>query len=76
VLEKIVETRDREFAESFMNTLSPAFMARETDEKSFGDILARTTTSKEFFVLFLKKQMETMDVTKKSRILCETYKID
>lgn len=29
VLESIVETRDREFAEVFMEQLSPAFMARE-----------------------------------------------
>jgi len=35
ILEKVVEVREREFAESFMNNLSPAFMARETDEKTF-----------------------------------------
>ncbi len=71
-----MEVRDREFAESFMNTLSPAFMARDVDEKHFADLLARTNPDKEFFILFLKKQIETMDVTKKSRILCETYKMD
>jgi len=50
VLEKIVEIRDREFAESFMNHFSPAFMAREIDEKSFSEILARTNPEKDFFV--------------------------
>jgi hypothetical protein len=35
VLESIVETRDREFAESFMSILSPAFMARDVDERNF-----------------------------------------
>lgn len=35
ILEHIVETRDREFAEQFMNNLSPAFMALEQDEKNF-----------------------------------------
>ena len=76
VIEKIVEIRDREFAESFMNNLSPAFMARDVDEKNFSDILARTNPDKEFFILFLKKQIETMDITKRSRVLCETYKMD
>ena len=32
VLPGIVDKRDREFAEIFMNNLSPAFMAREEDE--------------------------------------------
>ena len=76
VIEKIVEIRDREFAESFMNNLSPAFMARDVDEKNFSDILARTNPDTEFFILFLKKQIETMDITKRSRVLCETYKMD
>ena len=76
MIEKIVEIRDREFAESFMNNLSPAFMARDVDEKNFSDILARTNPDKEFFILFLKKQIETMDITKRSRVLCETYKMD
>ena len=76
MLEKIVEIRDREFAESFMNQLTPAFMARDVDEKTFTEILSRTNPSKEFFILFLKKQIETMDITKKSRVLCETYKMD
>jgi len=55
VLENIVELRDREFAESFMNSLSPAFMARDIDEKSFGDILSRTNPAKDVFIMFLKK---------------------
>lgn len=35
ILEHIVETRDREFSELFMEHLSPAFMARPQDEQAF-----------------------------------------
>jgi len=28
-IKRVIDTRDREFAESFMNSLSPAFNARE-----------------------------------------------
>jgi hypothetical protein len=34
-LKRVVDTRDREFAECFMGGLSPAFMAREQDENAF-----------------------------------------
>ena len=64
---KIVENRDREFAEVFMNGLSPAFMARETDESAFKELYSRTTDETNFFSLFLKKQIETIDIVKKSR---------
>jgi hypothetical protein len=76
VLESIVETRDREFAESFMSILSPAFMARDVDERNFQILLDKQSGSHEFFTLFLKKQVETIEVTKKSRHLCENYKMD
>ena len=76
MLESIVETRDREFAESFMSILSPAFMARDVDERNFQILLDKQSGSHEFFTLFLKKQVETIEVTKKSRHLCENYKMD
>lgn len=76
VVEKIINERDREFAEVFMMATSPAFMARDEDLKSFEDILDRTSEEKNFFILFLKKQIETIGITKKSRTLCETFKTD
>ena len=77
VLPGIVDKRDREFAEIFMNNLSPAFMAREEDEQAFKAMLEGPVAAKhEFFMLFLKKQLENITITQKSRHLCETYKTD
>ena len=77
VLGEVVEKRDREFAERFMTTLSPAFMARESDEKSFRDYLRYPSfADRNFFILFLKKQMEVIDSVRKSRVLCEANKLD
>lgn len=77
LVSKIVETRDREFAEVFMSALSPAYMAREEDNAAFGDLLRTANEEKhEYFVLFLKKQIEAIDVIKRSRTLCETFKLD
>ena len=76
ILKKVVDTRDREFAEAFMNNLSPAFMAREQDESAFRELLNRTTDDTHFFTIFLKKQVELIEIIKKSRQLCETFKID
>ena len=76
IVNKIVESRDREFAEVFMQSMSPAFMAREQDETAFNELLKRANEDKNFFVLFLKKQIETIDITKKSRNLCETFKLN
>ena len=39
VLESIMETRNREFAESFMSILSPAFMARDVNASNFQILL-------------------------------------
>lgn len=75
-LESIVESRDREFAQSFMAILSPAFMARDVDERNFQTLLDKQTGTHDFFTLFLKKQVETIEITKKSRHLCENYKMD
>ena len=56
VLGEIVERKDREYAEIFMNTLSPAFMARDSDEKAFRDYLRNPVfAERNFFILFLKK---------------------
>ncbi len=77
VLGEVVEKKDREFAEIFLNILSPAFMARDSDEAAFREYL-RNPAFKErnFFILFLKKQMETIETVRKSRQLCETSKLD
>ena len=76
MLDKVVNERDREFAELFMKTLSPAFMAREKDLKEFQNLLDKTSEERDYFILFLKAQIETIEITKKSRHLCETFKMD
>ena len=76
ILESVVQTRDREFAELFMEQLSPAFMARPQDEEAFAQMLERCSPERQYFSLFLKKQIETMETTSKSRYLCENYKMD
>ena len=76
VLKRVIDTRDREFAESFMQGLSPAFMAREQDESAFNELLSRCTDDTHFFTLFLKKQVDMIELIKKSRHLCETFRID
>ena len=50
ILPEIVEKRDREFAEIFMSNLSPAFMAREVDEKKFKHLMETANTEKHFYV--------------------------
>ena len=75
-LKRVVDTRDREFAESFMNSLSPAFNAREQDEQAFNELLGRCTDDTHFFTIFLKKQVDMIELIKKSRHLCETFRID
>jgi aminopeptidase N len=56
VLGEVVEKRDREFAERFMKIFSPAFMARDEDEKAFRDYLRNPAfAERNFFVLFLKE---------------------
>jgi len=47
---EIVENKSREYAEKFLNILSPAFMARDSDEKAFRDYLRNPSyKSKPFF---------------------------
>ena len=77
VLPRMVEKRDREFTEKFMNIMNPCFLAREEDEKEFA-AMRETDAAKshDFFDIFLKKQLETIDLTKRSRYLCETFKQD
>ena len=75
-LKRVIDTRDREFAEIFMQSLSPAFNAREQDEQAFNELLSRCTDESHFFTLFLKKQVDLIELIKKSRHLCETFRID
>jgi len=77
VLGEVVEKRDREYAEVFMNSLSPAFMAGEKEEEAFRQFLRNPAyQDKSFFVNFLKKQMELIDTVRKSRKLCESSMLD
>ena len=46
----IVEKRDREFAEQFMSILSPAFMARESDEANFTKLLDKSNPVNDYYV--------------------------
>lgn len=70
-LRTVVETRNREFAEIYMEHLSPAFMARDEDLVEFTEILKQANPEQEFFILFLKRQIETIDIIKRSRVLCQ-----
>lgn len=54
-----------------MNHLSPAFMARDVDLKKFQAM--QNDSNPEFFTLFLKKQIESIEVSKKARLLCESF---
>lgn len=74
ILPEIIETRDREFAQSFCNYLTPATLARDEDEAAFKALLQKATDQTHFFTLFLKQQVEIIDIIKKGRALCETYK--
>lgn len=77
VLPRIVEKRDREFTEKFMNIMNPCFLAREEDETAFKTLRdSSAAKNNDFFDIFLKKQIETINLTKQSRVLCETYKTD
>lgn len=69
--------KDREFAEVFMNALSPAFMARESEENAFRSYLRDSAyASNDFFIKFLKKQMEVIETVRKSRDLCTSSRLD
>lgn len=77
VIGRVVEVRDREFATKFMNILSPAFMARDSDEAAFRALLRNPAYSdKSYFIEFLKAQMEKIEIVRKSRALCESSKLD
>ena len=77
VLGEIVEKKDREYCETFMNMLSPAFMARESEEKAFREFLRNPVyQDRDFFIIFLKKQMEVIETVRKSRALCVSSMLD
>lgn len=77
MLGMVVDRKDREYAEAFMNTLSPAFMATEQIESQFREYLRNPVyQDRNFFVLFLKKQMEIIETVRKSRKLCESSMLD
>ena len=57
----IVEKKDREFAEIFTSYLCPSFMARDEDRTRLNQLLESADKEKNFFILFLKKQIEFID---------------
>lgn len=69
-IKDVVEKRDREFALVYMRGLSPTFMVRDEDINQVTDLLTKFTDPNHFFTLFLKKELETMEVRKKARELC------
>lgn len=54
ILNDIIEKRDREFAQIFMAGFSPAFMARDSDEHNFKELLEKANPEKHFYIQFLK----------------------
>ena len=71
ILKKVVDERDREFAQAFMNGMSPASLARDADETAFKELLNKATGGPtHFFTMFLKKQVETIESAKKARTYC------
>jgi hypothetical protein len=54
-----------------MTGLSPAFMARESDEQSFKVLLDKANPEKHFYIQFLKQQLEFIDTARKARKICE-----
>lgn len=74
LLQKVAETRDREFTEKFMNHLNPSFMGGDDDLAKFKDILSKIKPEQEFVINFLKKQIESIEIYQKSRTLCKNFK--
>jgi hypothetical protein len=54
-----------------MSSLSPAFMARDSDEQHFKALLEKANTEKHFYVQFLKQQLEFIETARGARKLCE-----
>ena len=76
IIEEIVDKRDRNSAEVFINQLSPAFMARDEDEAAFKALLSKRTDEAHFFNRFLKKAVENISIMKQSRKLSETFTLE
>lgn len=57
-----------------MTTLSPAFLGRSEDQSRLQQLLDRSVDSQ--LGAFLRKQLELIEVVRKSRYLCENYKMD
>ena len=74
VLPSIVCKRDRQYSETFMSMLSPAFLARQEDLKGF-EAMLESTAAKEhsFFASFLKRNIETISMVQSARKLCAEY---
>jgi len=71
---EVANGRDREFIEIFMNFMSPAAMARDEDLKQFKAIQEKANKEQEFFCLFLTKQVELIEVSKRAKELCAKFK--
>ena len=54
-----------------MTGLSPAFMARESDEQNFKALLDKANPETHLYVQFLKQQLEFIDTARKARKICE-----
>jgi len=68
----IVKTKDRQFAEMFLNYLSPAFLARPEDETAIQSYLDNEDYKTiNYFQLFLKRQMHLIQGHKRGSALCK-----
>lgn len=64
VLPRIVDKRDRQFSEVFMACCSPAFLGRKEDENAYKAMLeGPIALANDYFSLFIKKQIEIIDLT-------------
>ena len=70
IVHDFVESKERERAEIFISNLSPAFLARDEDEQNFKALLEKANLEKHFYVQFLKQQLESIDIIRRSRVLC------
>jgi len=74
IIPEVVEKRDREFAQTFLNNLTFAVVADEKEEAAFQALLAKELHGSEHFLTqFLKKQIEAIDISKKAKKLCKDY---
>jgi hypothetical protein len=49
-------------------------MAKDEDEKQIKRLLESVNPEKNYYILHLKKELELIDIVRRSRVLCESQK--